>query len=1530
MGRTEAPREARWSVLRLMPTLYESIALGGRNGVSIRELFDMYEPTKDPAVRDACWSILRQGAYEQQPIRFYRIEPASRVPIKHEVVVPSLKRKVPPKPKAKPAKKRRKTSDSDDSASEYSGGASDIEVASVPFKAPPNRRVPPPPVRQPMPYETQPDVDVRGLAFIDAYVDVSLVAIANEDLRLKVLGISYAESDFNPVYIDILERVAHTREKGLAITDLAGSLAQSDVKRAHHLIDGLIARKLVVKRIILLESKRFNMIHLTRYAALFRPSMVAPGATFEDELYNKGSMVTRMLQSLRAHKESTAVFADIAKRFNWSKRLQETIRNYIVQEMLRDATYPVQVFMATCRSGQRSSGRKLWCVKVYEPPVGALTDVPAFRLSHPPRCELGPLEHIYSLIAATPEGLTIPQVRDRCGMSDKVCYKKVQSLLLSYSLETEKLLVGRSTSYRFRVPSTHVERKPSALMAAPTTAAKTPPVDMNRPSLRSVLASSGKQPVANVIDVRTEFALAVVTEKQIVSLATFRRMLVLREHDNVTTKTSKGFVDHRTITKIFQGLVKKKAVVFLDVLVPSSDPRHRRKVRCVALTSAVAAPGQPAIRHFIETFAHEDVSDLGMLHNDDSMRIVVRDPLAAHKTPMTKTIVYNKSAHLSTQRLTVVLGQQNRRLGMAFGLACRTKLLHVAICEILMSLGLWDTTTPSPITFSLLQVMSRIPLSDFVHIFGSCERMTTAEETELTRVLRSDAPSWHDLSESVLSKITKNKWRRIRRLMDHLRDLRVVVQEAVTARASVVPAVFDDVDDMVLQASEDTITGGRFVLHRANMDVPVVHEAKRRDRVVLLDDTSFLRPVTFFKFKRVDENHELRVRHTFNSVADVNAFWDIVECISIERTRFELVGENGFASPCFVSPAMFVSANASYVRHAWIDRVAPKKLPVKRLKPIAPRQRRDERYSNHVASYVPKNVHRKRPVKVSAEPIRMKLKYPLMEATEEKALLLYFDELPSTWQIPVPVELRLPNEPKAVFRNPRLGRTKINYKAMCTKVGHARPMDLKRRLQSLMTNPVHKKRKRDMEAEMLSAKNPSGLFLEEMTVHQSPRLYACFVRAVQMMLEPNEVYNAKVADALFARWSTTELQMVWRYLWFSHMFVKATQKDLGHRRGFSLAPSTFDFLRLAPTLHPMPMCLEAADAAASLNGLDDVEADVPANTGAGHLAVLLSGAVTGAISLLPTFEADVQDVEPPRKKGHAKYSDGFVGHLVRFTKGQSPDLFDDKWSVTSKSRSEHDVSDIVYGLEDDEMDMVDDDDNMFDELDEAWECHCDVSHASLDACATLFETKLLRLLIEAGPLGVASSKLFKQYRPRYSTSQVVSRLASLVAATKVLEAHTFAELRYVAASEAALWQLRPYAVHDGAVRFDESQLPTTSRPWLQLDGSVNTTCLLVLKREAAMLAWRYPGLSEAELQRQFRGLLGLQDTRCLAFMLLDDGVLSCRATKIRTASLFSSNLPPAPVRGEYHMDRSEYVLRFFPTVSLVENLGSTMDDLFHN
>ncbi|OQR86734.1 hypothetical protein ACHHYP_10001 [Achlya hypogyna] len=1502
---------ARWSVMRIMPILYENIALTGRSGICVRALFDDFEPTKDTAVREACWAILRHGRHQHLPMRYYHVEHAETItPVKPEHTEPAPKKrkavKIPAKPKAK--KKRRKANDSgSESPWNDSGGESDVPfttVAGPVAKKPTPSR---PSVQKPTPCDTTHEVDARSISFANAYIDPSLYVVADEAFRLKVLGVSAEEGDINPTHWDILELVGQRREAGITIPDLASILFNGDVKRIHHFIDSLISRKLCVKRIISVTSKRFNMIHLARFAAHFHPNMVAPGAFFEDEYMNKAAIVTRIHTSMTAHKEATAVFADVAKRFGWSKRLQETIRNYIAQETNRDPAYHVQLFMATCRSGYRSMGRKLWCLKLVE--ANPTASVEGFRLSHPTRCEMGPLEYIYRLIEAAPEGLTIPQVRDMCGMPDKTCYKKIQALLVSYDLETEKLLMGRSTLYRFRVRG--ADNKPTLALVKPEATAEAKEDAVYRPSLRTAIEEAGLQPVANVMDMRTEFALESVKQKQVLALATFRRMLVLREHRGATK--SRSFTDHRTITKIFQRLVKANEVVFIDVLVPSSDPRHMRKVRCVALPSAVAEPDQPAIKRFIDEFTHEDLSDLGLLYSDPSFKIVVRDPAAATKTPLAKTVLYSRQPVVVPERSSVLIGQQNRRLGMAFGLACRTKLLHLALCEILQARGLWDASSAS-ITFSLQHVLPHLRLHDFVHIFGCQDRLSPAEEAEMAAVLKKERADWSSLSSAVRDKVVKNKWRRVRRLMDNLRDLELVVQEDAVASASVVPTVFDDVDDMVLRAAEDTVTGGTFILNRASIAIPIVEEADKSARVAVRDVASYVRPVTFFRHKRMADN-KLPVVHTFATLTDVRHYWDVIEAISVERTRFELVGDNGVPAPHYVAPIMFVSSS-SYVRHAWIDLVSSR-AQVKKKSTMAARLKIHQRHSYNVLAYQPRVARKVKKQKVALEPIRIKMRYPLVEAAEERALQLYFQELPGTWAIQVPPELRLPNEEKAIFRNPRLGRAKVNYTAISAEIGHVKPMNLKRRIHELLKDPVQRKRRRELEAEMLARKNPSGLFLEEAAVRSSPRLYSCFTRAIQMMVEPDDEYEPRVADALFASWSTTELQMVWRYLYFSHMLAKTTVKDLGHRRGFSLAPITFDFLRLAPTLHPLTMFTEAANVAASFSNLDDLEVAVPENTGSGTMAVLLAGAVQGNLALVPILDDPraLEVFDAPRKKGHAKYVDGVAGHLVRFTQGR-PDLIDSKWTVSARPLDADEDDE-----EDEDAAAESDDDGKA-----PWTCHCLHRHASMAVCATQLETKLLRAITDAGETGVADSELAKRHR-QYSPHQVLERVQALVAASKVVEAHSFADVRYVAAAVADLWQLRAYNFRDGNVEFDASRV-AVSRPWLKLDGEVNKKFLLVLKREVAMMVWRYPGMCERDIQAQFRGLLGLQDARCLCFMLVDDGVLYCQAlSKVPPASLFSQSTTPTLVPGEYHMDRAEFTLRFFPTTACMENLGLIVDDL---
>ncbi|OQR95593.1 hypothetical protein THRCLA_07733 [Thraustotheca clavata] len=1494
----EGPMAGR-SVLQMLPALYDAIALGGRAGVSIQELFSQFDVQDQ--VREACWISLRHGKYNNQPIRFYHVD---RLPTNDNKTTTTMtnamgKRKATTVLPTK-TKKRKKNDD---------GEASEDDTIK---KAAPT-------VNRPRTIDMKDEVDARTIDFTEAREDEKLVVVADEALRLKALGLSQSDSvDINPAHIDILELVARTRSAGIVITDLAATLFPGNVKKIHHFLDCLIARQLCVKRIVAVSFKRFNIVHLTKYAAAFQPTMIAPGAVFEDEQLNKQQHVQRIYKALTVSNESSAVFADLAKRFVWSKRLQETIRNYIVQECIRDNTFPISLFMATCRSGERSLGRKLWCVRINEEAErlkATNVKITDESFAKPALYEVGPHEFMYRMIESTPEGLTIPQVRDNCGISDRWCYKKVQALLVSYNLQTEKLLVGRSASYLFRVQGsdstatqTQEQVKPDIHSKTESTEPKEVDKEYKYASLKSAIQDAGLKPIANVMDTRSQFAMELVTERKIVALTTYRRMLVMREHQNKLR--NKGFIDHRTITKIFQQLVKQNQVVFLDVLIPSSRGRYNktRKVRCVALPSVLNEPEQPTIRHFIETYTPDDLSDLGMLYSDPSFNVVIRDTDGAKKaSSLSKQVVYSRNAQIKAQRHAAILSRQNRKIGAAFGLACRTKLFHIAICEIVISLGLWNHKTVDAIPFSLQQVMSRMSVHDFIHIFGCTERLTSAEETELIEALRNKDSDWNCINVNIQSKLLKHKWRRVRRLIEILRELNVLVQEKPTDNASVVPAVFDDVDDMVLRVAEETITGGRFTLNRANLEIPLVEERDKKTRIKLTDMSSFVRPSDFFKYKKLLDNC-LSASHTFYELSHVKAYWDVLECISIERTRFELVGQNGYPIPCFVSPCMFVSTS-SYVRHAWIDLVSGRNVGQAK-KTSSKRRKIPQRHSYNVLDYRPK-AYNKKSMKTRAVPHRTKFKSPLVGVPDDKVLELYFKELPDTWNIPVPVELRLPNEGKSVFRSPKLGRSKVNYSAISAKVGDVNPQKLKRRLQVLMKEPLQIKRQRLMEADMLARKNPSGLFLEEAQVKVSPRLFCCLIRAIQMMVQPDDLYVPKVADELFAQWSTSELQMVWRYLWFAHMLVKTTVKDLGHRRGFSLAPSKFDFLRLHPAMYPITMFLEAKDHMASYfdEDDDDIEIQVPDNADPGHMAILLSGAVQGTIQLLPVLaEPHELDIcEPPRKKGHAKYVDGVAGHLARFTRGSNAlECIEAKWSVTSQRRYDEEEMDMHHDLHHvEDKDEASEDENL--------------------------KEKLLKDLEDAGAMGRTNLELFKVYST-YSPNVIIATVASLVNAGKVLEAHSYAHLHYVSMQYAELWSIYPYKLlPDKTLEFDKTK-PSSCRPWLCMDGSVNEKFLLVLKREVALMVWRYPGMCENDIRSQFRGLLGLQDARSLCFQLVDEDVIYCEANaKKPFCSLFSSPKDTSrPIPGTYHMDRSQYTLRFFPTVSCIENLGAVVDELLNN
>ncbi|KAF0720503.1 Aste57867_222 [Aphanomyces stellatus] len=295
-----------------------------------------------------------------------------------------------------------------------------------------------------------------------------------------------------------------------------------------------------------------------------------------------------------------------------------------------------------------------------------------------------------------------------------------------------------------------------------------------------------------------------------------------------------------------------------------------------------------------------------------------------------------------------------------------------------------------------------------------------------------------------------------------------------------------------------------------------------------------------------------------------------------------------------------------------------------------------------------------------------------------------------------------------------------------------------------------------------------------------------------------------------------------------------------------------------------------------------------------------------------------------------RYKDaGFVGHMHRFTNGKTYDEFNQEWvvSTTTKDNSgDFDDACVQAFGRPNKRKRVDDDDG-----DDAWRCRCVPKPcASLARCRGKVDHLIVAAVDATAHAGTTVRDLVaKIVLPGGSLSvdEMQGRVNHLLAVEKLWDVHAYAEVRYVTKKHAGLWFVHPFAKDGCHVEFNRDE-PALARPWLKMDGSVNEKFLVVVKRELTMLVVERPGINEDAMREYFKGLFGLQDTRCLCFQLIEDGVLYCRATKRSRASLFAPTAAPAqPVRGEYTMDRNEYALRYFAAIDCFGHLGNAVEEL---
>uniref|UniRef100_H3HC04 B-block binding subunit of TFIIIC domain-containing protein n=1 Tax=Phytophthora ramorum TaxID=164328 RepID=H3HC04_PHYRM len=218
-------------------------------------------------------------------------------------------------------------------------------------------------LRSPRGFRLGEEVDVGGLSYDEAVTsnqDGVLGVVACEDLRLKYLGVQDSSSiDTISPQFDLLEIIGRAKVRGENAAVLTNSRLFGDSRKLHYLLDMLIGSNYVVKNIVTADQRRFNMVHLRRFACKFHASMVSPSAIISQQVFPKEVLAQVIVGMMKARGERTCVFADIGRELGYGKRHQEQLRNYFMQQMRAKPSFPLQLFMARCKTGNEYIGRKL-------------------------------------------------------------------------------------------------------------------------------------------------------------------------------------------------------------------------------------------------------------------------------------------------------------------------------------------------------------------------------------------------------------------------------------------------------------------------------------------------------------------------------------------------------------------------------------------------------------------------------------------------------------------------------------------------------------------------------------------------------------------------------------------------------------------------------------------------------------------------------------------------------------------------------------------------------------------------------------------------------------------------------------------------------------------------------------------------------------------------------------------------------------------------------------------------------------------
>ncbi|KAK1932493.1 hypothetical protein P3T76_012077 [Phytophthora citrophthora] len=1504
-------------------------------------------------------------------------------------------------------------------------------------------------LRSPRGYRLGEEMDIGGLSYEDAMASDQegvLGVVACEELRLKYLGVQDASSmDTISPQFDLLEIIGRSRIRGENAATLTNSQLFGDSRKLHYLLDMLIACKYVVKNIVTADQRRFNIVHLKRFASKFHPSMISPSATIARQSFPKEALAQVIVGMMKARGERTCVFADIGRELGYGKRHQEQLRNYFIQQMNAKPSFPLQLFMARCKTAGEYIGRKLWCIRLRNG-LSCGSSAPHRRrglsenfeelspdtmAAGRPVVERGIMEQMFVAIEDRDDvGATVPELRDMLGVPTfKLPYKLAQGLISNYNISVEQVVMGKSTMYRMFVPGAGKEDGSSrdartgngTSSADCKTGVRVTRTNDKYSTPKGAEGNSGNsgqlQPGtmmeatrgmvrASTIDRRRNYILKRVQVEKVVSLHQLRTGLIEMERGGEATT-----MDIRSVHRIVDELVDEKKMTTMDISLPPKQvlQKAHRKVKCAVLLGYQRS--REAIREFIKAyeeeqqrkyqanFADHDNDDYVVVTNRRQQRrssgCVVKEA-PAEKSRDQEVVNYSAVSYKLARIGLAKLQKQSRRLGMFFGMMYKCRAFHGMIWDRIALLRAQDAVGKirdtearlasdglQEITFALKDVLDLLSVKEYIQLVGVPELLYEQEEAAV-RLAVSKGGSWDVLPKSLAEKVRGCEADRFSKIVRVLLDLRLlqIVHDTSSTGLFNVFQTSDDFDSIVSRVAFATLSGGLF-----KIKCHVYISLKQGSNVLhrLPPEYSYAYAPGFSCKSKSDHfSGRVPLEFDFNEVDDVKAYWKSLRFLSLEGAQ---LGTKSTEANCVsinldstVIRAAPLSDHNIYVLKAWVPhsttntrnsmaRAKAAAGPIQALKRKCltsgmeePSQKRRKTSNGSISALMTPVDTSEAGVSKFRQQVGAKKTCRNMRWTLEDDLQLidlYLGQMSCRWFIEVPLALQR-NEERVAFRTTNLSRTLISWKEL-GKVFKKKPIECLLRVNDLLEAPAIQARLERAKATIAQMKNPGGAFHEEIAIMGQPRLVALLCRALQVILHERSSYYSVLADMLMNNWTESEVKLVWRYLWLAGIITRTPQANEGKdqkQRGFQVHSKVFEMKSLKIPHYLLETFCEAAKYLSFVNeNIDEAtmideesdryfEHELEVNIPSGQAGVALSSMVSGFSHLVPVFAAPSKHSADNREIQRAMAVKGLAGHLSRQWGGAFPeDFLKEYWAVKS-----------VFGVTDVRTQAGNI--KTMEAFSSCAHIHQEPkrdtrSHTRSRTQQHPLSSWLSAVLNEAAGSGLRINELVEKYSEAgiapnaelssAPTIQIQRAVDEMIYGGSVLEVNGYDHCRFVLREFANLWTLHPYRMSSDStaekvhIQFDKGST-VVARPWLHLDGSVNTKMAFRLKRKVVNIVMCCPGIQDSAIHKKMRKIVGLQDMRSLLEELMSGGIIYARVFRDFQSPVTSIfNEPSAPIHrdndiftlspGELrYVDFSRERLHYFPSVNCMELFGGEICD----